>query len=182
MFYLIIRIKDKKPCSCCRHSNSTIVFFQQGNAIMYLFDEIWILYSLSHIVEKEFVSMAVVLGLLYFSIPKDDKFTSSLEWVALKSPISSKTNAAHGTDVYWVEAVQILFMFFFFLRLTNVRNSAVKKNSIPPIHRNLFSSVGRRNPHNQEVCGSMHRFTGGPCISWLHLNFFFKFSHWIVRD
>lgn len=42
MFYLITRIKDKKPRSCCRHSNSAIVCLQQGNVIMYLFDEIWV--------------------------------------------------------------------------------------------------------------------------------------------
>lgn len=42
MFHLITKIKDKRPCRCCRHRNSTTFCFQQGNRIMYLFDEIWV--------------------------------------------------------------------------------------------------------------------------------------------
>lgn len=42
---------------------------------MYLFSYIWILCSLSYILEESFVLIAVVLELLYFYIHKGDKFT-----------------------------------------------------------------------------------------------------------
>lgn len=108
MFYLIMRIKDKKPCSSCRHSNSTIVCLKQGNVIMCLFDEIWVLkwftlLLISH-TRRSICLNSSSFGTSSSSIPKDDKFTSFLEWVVLRSPISCKTNAPHAIDVVLAEA------------------------------------------------------------------------------
>lgn len=115
MFYLITRIKDRKPCSCWRHSNSTIVCFQQGNVIMYLFDEIWLLKRftillISHTRRRIWLTISS-LETSHFLISKDDKFTLFIyffffEWLALSRPISCKTNAAHGTDVVLAEATE----------------------------------------------------------------------------
>lgn len=76
MFYLIMRITDKKPCSYCRH-NSNILCFQQGNVIIYLFDEIWVFKKVHYTpycqTKRRMCLNISSFGTLYF--PKMYKFT-----------------------------------------------------------------------------------------------------------
>ncbi len=111
MFYLITRIKDRKRCSCCRPSNSTIVCFQQGNVIMYLFDEIWLLKRFTRLLishtRGEFDSILAVLEPLISWFAERINSLHFLERVALRRAIGCETNAAHGADVVVAEAAEL---------------------------------------------------------------------------
>lgn len=111
MFHLITKIKDKKPCRCCRHRNSTTFCFQQGNRIMYLFDEIWVCFFFCFFKRRFTILLIshtrrrICLNIRRLFWGVDDKVPSFFlfylffkEWIALCIPMSLKTKRKSGVE------------------------------------------------------------------------------------